>query len=380
MKMKLPLVAGATVLVGIAIYQAWHHAVPVALKTTSAEATSINVSVASAERRDLPILVKASGRAEAKASVTVKSRLDGQVAAILFTEGKAVSRGQVLIRMDPAPSAANLRQTKALVARDEAQLEKLVNDFQRNTALFDQGFISKSGLGQTQADLHAAQATLKADQANVDTARLQLEFTNVVSPVDGIAGAALLPAGGSAKANDTALVVVNQVQPIYVSFSVPEIELARLKHAMAKGIVPVTTSVPGSGADLSGKLVFIDNAVDPTTGAILAKASFANDNGELTPGQFAVVKIPVDRLSSAIVVPARAVESGLTGPFVFVMKLDSTVEIRQITVVAEVDGFSAVSSGLAPGERVVTDGQAHLRAGSRVNLASAPPGGALRSP
>lgn len=378
--MKLPLVAGAAVLAGIAISQAWHLAVPVVSRKTSAQAIPISVSVALVERRDLPILIKASGRAEAKASVTVKSRLDGQVAAILFMEGKAVSKGQVLLRMDPAPSAANLRQTKALVARDEAQLEKFVNDFQRNTELFDQGFISKSGLGQSEADMHAARATLKADQANVDLARLQLEFTNVVSPVNGVAGAALLPAGGAARANDTALVVVNQVQPIYISFSVPEIELVRLKHAMAKGVVSVTTSVLGSAADLTGQLVFIDNAVDPTTGAILAKASFANDKGELTPGQFSVVKIPVDRMSNAIVVPTMAVEGGLNGPFVFVMKPDSTVEIRQISVAAEVDGLSAVSSGLAPGERVVTAGQAHLRAGSQVSLASAPSSGSLRSP
>jgi multidrug efflux system membrane fusion protein len=193
-----------------------------------------------------------------------------------------------------------------------------------------------------------------------------LDFTRVVAPVDGIAGAALLPVGGAAKANDTALVVVNQVKPIYVTFAVPESELDRLKRAMAQGSVAVTTTVPGSTTALTGRLAFLDNAVDATTGTIMAKASFTNEEGGLTPGQFAEVKVTVGRLHNAVVVPAQAVESGLDGPFVFVVKADSTVEIRPIKLAADVDGFSAVASGLAAGERVVTDGQSRLRAGMRI--------------
>jgi multidrug efflux system membrane fusion protein len=246
----------------------------------------------------------------------------------------------------------------------------MAGESQRNTALFEQGFISQNGLGQTRADLQAAKATLKADQASRDAARLQLGFTDVLAPVDGVAGAALLPVGGAAKANDTALVVVNQVRPIYVAFALPESELERVKEALAHAAVPVYATVPGSTLSSGGQLAFLDNTVDPNTGTIIARATFPNDDGRLTPGQFAQVKIPIDRLPKAIVVPVAAIESGVDGPFVFVVKADSTVEIRPVRVAAESEGWSAVTTGLRAGEKVVTDGQAHLRAGSRVAIAA----------
>ena len=350
--------------------------------TAAADNAPVPVTVATAERRDLPLVLNASGRAEAKASVTVKSRLDGQVAAILFMEGRPVRKGQVLLRMDPAPGQAQVRQAQALLARDQAQLDRLAAESQRNSALYDQGFISKNGLGQTVADLQAAKATLKADQAAIDTARLQLGFAEVTSPVDGVAGAVLLPVGGAAKANDTALVVVNQVRPIYVSFAIPESELDRVKRAMALGSIAVSASVPGSPAVSHGQLAFLDNTVDPTTGTIIGKASFANDDGQLTPGQFAQVKVPLERIKGALVVPTAAVESGVGGPYVFVVRADATVALRAVKVSAEVDGFSAIAGGLAPGERVVTTGQNHLRVGTRVSMtaASAPASAPARLP
>ncbi len=379
MKLKWPLVAGVLALTAILVTASLRNAAPVS-SSAPAEGPPAAVSVAAVERRDLPYLVKASGRAEAKASVTVKSRIDGQVAAISFNEGSPVRKGQVLLRMDPDPAEAQLQQAKALVARDQAQLERLAGDARRNTSLYEQGFISNSGLSQTQADLRAAEATLKADQASVASARLQHDFTSVLAPVDGVAGAALLPVGGAAKANDTALVVVNQVKPIYITFAVPETELGRLRHAIAKGAVPVSASIPGFNTVLSGRLAFVDNAVDPTTGTILAKASFANQDGGLTPGQFADVRVTVEHVSDVLVVPAAAVESGIDGPFVFVVKDNSTVEIRSIKVVTEIDGASVVAAGLAPGERVVTDGQSHLRAGKRVTVVSTPASASAHSP
>ncbi|HEY4957251.1 MAG TPA: efflux RND transporter periplasmic adaptor subunit [Caldimonas sp.] len=335
------------------------------------DTAAVPVVMATAEQRDLPILLKASGRAEAKSSVTVKSRLDGQVAAILFTEGGPVRKGQVLLRMDSAPGKAQFRQVEAVLARDQAQLERLTGESQRNTALFEQGFISKNGLGQSQADLQGAKATLKADQANLDSARLQLGFTDVTSPVDGIAGTALLPVGGAAKANDTALVVINQIRPIYVSFAIPEVDLERVKGALGRGAVPVSASLPGSTTVAEGHLAFLDNAVDPATGTIIAKATFDNGDGRLTPGQYAQVKIPLAYLRQAVVVPVAAVESGVDGPYVFIVRADSTVELRAVTVGAEVDGSVAIASGLHVGDKVVTEGQSHLRAGSRVAVSGA---------
>lgn len=373
MKSRWLWATGVLLLLAV-LYQALRGAAPTEGQRTITEPASAAVSIAIAEQRDLPVFLKASGRAEARASVTVKSRLDGQVAAIFFKEGAPVRRGQVLLRMDSAPAQAQLRQAEALIGRDQAQVDRLWGESKRNTALFDQGFISQNGLGQTKADLQAADATLRADQASRDAARLQLGFTDVVAPVDGVAGAILLPVGGAAKANDTALVVVNQVRPIYVTFALPESELERVKGALAGTTVLVYASVPGSTSSSAGQLAFLDNAVDPSTGTIIAKATFPNDDGRLTPGQFAQVKIPIERLSNAIVVPVAAIESGVGGPFVFVVKADSTVEIRQVRVAAESEGWSAVSSGLRAGEKVVTDGQAHLRAGSRVAAsASAPP-------
>src|SRR5258706_3875063 len=359
MKLKWPLVAGVLALTAILVTASLRNAAPVS-SSAPAEGPPAAVSVAAVERRDLPYLVKASGRAEAKASVTVKSRIDGQVAAISFNEGSPVRKGQVLLRMDADPAEAQLQQAKALVGRDQAQLERLTGDSRRNTSLYEQGFISSSGLSQIQADLRAAEATLRADQASVESARLQLGFTNVVASVDGVAGAALLPVGGAAKANDTALVVVNQIKPIYITFSVPETELGRLRHALAQGPVPVSASIPGSNAALSGRLAFVDNAVDPTTGAILAKATFPNQDGGLTPGQFADVRVTVAHLSNALVVPAPAGESRADGPFGFVVKEDSTVAIRSIQVATAVGGLSVRSAGPAPGGRVVTGRQAHL--------------------
>jgi multidrug efflux system membrane fusion protein len=374
LQVKWTMAAGLVAL-GIALVSYALRPPPAASEAASAvDATPIPVTVAFAEVRDLPLVLAASGRAEAKVSVTVKSRLDGQVAAILFMEGRPVRKGQVLLRMDPAPGQAQVRQTQALLARDQAQVDRLAAEAQRNTALFDQGFISKNGLGQTNADLQAARATLKADQAAIDTARLQLGFAEVIAPVDGVAGAVLLPVGGAAKANDTALVVINQVRPIYVSFAIAESELDRVKRAMARGRIAVSASVPGALAVSQGELAFLDNTVDPTTGTIIGKAVFANDDGNLTPGQFAQVKLRLEQVTGVVVVPTTAVESGVEGPYVFVAGPDSKVSLRAVKVSVAVDGFTAIASGLAAGERVVTAGQSHLRVGSRVTAtpASAP--------
>jgi multidrug efflux system membrane fusion protein len=362
MHLKWPALLAGTVVVAIAAALVHPGSkIPQAVPDGDPQSPVVTVSVATADRRDLPIVIRASGRAEAKASVTVKSRLDGQVAAILFTEGGVVRKGQVLIRMDAAPAQAQLRQSSALLARDRAQLEKLQADRDRNTELFHQGFISKSGLGQTEADFRSAEATLKADQASIDSARLQLEFTNVLAPVDGVAGVALLPIGGAAKANDTPLVVVNQVT------------LGRAKAAIARGPVEVVATIPGASTTSTGRLEFLDNAVDASTGTIMARALFANSDRLLTPGQYAEVTITLGHRPGSIVVPVAALESGVDGPFVFVVRADSTVEIRAVKTGESSEGFAPVSSGLAVGERVVTDGQARLRAGSAVRIAPTGP-------
>ncbi len=332
----------------------------------------VSVTVAVVEERDLPLTLTASGRAEAMASVAVKARLDGQVAEVAYAEGRAVRKGQLLMRFDSAVLESQQRQAEGVVARDEALLAKATSDYQRNVSLVEKGFISKSGLSQSLADQGSAQANLKADKANLDNARLQLGYARITAPMDGMAGAAQLHVGGAAKANDTTLLVINQVNPILVAFPVPESRLASLKLAQGKGPVPVSATIEGITKPMRGKLAFIDNAVDPTSGTILAKAVFENPDSMLTPGQFAQVSVQLDSLRSALAVPIQAVESGVDGPYAFVVNADATVAIRHLTVGAEASGYRVATSGLAVGERVVMTGQAQLRDKTKVSIATKP--------
>lgn len=341
----------------------------------SAPEAPVAVRVATAALGDMPLVLEAVGRVEAKASVLVKPRIDGQVAEVVFREGSLVRRGQALFRLDPSVLLAQQRQAEALIARDEAQVAKLEGDVQRQRTLAGQGFISSSGLSQVEADLRSAQATVKADRAALDSARLQLSFTQVFSPLDGVAGAAQIPLGGSVKANDTTLVVVNQVQPVYVSFPVPESQLAALRKAAAQGAVPVSAVVEGASAPFSGTLAFVDNAIDRATGSILAKGTFANEGLAMTPGQFAHVTVRVGTLSGALHVPAAAIESGVQGPYAYVVKADSTVELRHLVTTSQSAGEVAVVKGLSAGERVVVSNQARLRDKAHVAI-TASAGGA----
>ena len=300
--------------------------------------------------------------------MAVKSRLDGQVAEVAFVEGQPVRKGQLLLRFDSAMVEAQAMQAEGVLARDEAQLVKVQADYQRNLALVGQGFISQSGLSQSRADMQAAQANVKADRASLQGARLQLGYTRITAPVNGVAGALLVPIGGAAKANDTTLLVVNQVQPIYVTFSLPESQLAALKAALLKGPVPVRAIVGGIAHPVEGKLAFVDNTVDPASGAITAKAIFANADAALTAGVFAQVSVQLDSVPNALVVPAQAIESGVDGPYAFVVNADSTVSLRHLTLGPQSGSDQVVLSGVKVGEILVTTGQERLRDKGRVTV------------
>ena len=340
-------------------------------KIAAASEVPTPVIIDTVQRRDLPVTTEAVGRAEAKTSISVTSRVDGQVAEVDFKEGKPVHRGQLLVRMDSAALDAQRRQAEGVVARDQAQLTRLSADFDRNRSLSAQGFISPGALTQSESDLKATQATLKSDEAALDDARLQVEFTRIVAPIDGVAGVLQLPRGGGAKANTTTLLVINQVDPVYVTFSLPEGELAPLKQALARGEVPVSAAIEGLAAPIAGRIAFVDNAVDSTTGAITVKAIFSNPAGLVTPGQFARVSVRIGGLNGVLCMPSSAVENGVDGLYVFVVKPDSTVAIRKVDVGIEAAGYRVVRSGLAAGERVVTGGQARLHNQARVTIQDA---------
>jgi multidrug efflux system membrane fusion protein len=327
----------------------------------------VPVTVATAKSGSMPVFLNVVGRAEAYEGVTIKSRLDGQVLAVNYTEGQAVKQGDILLRLDPADFNAKAMQAEAIVAKDQAQLAKARADVERYLGLKARGFVSEEKINEMRTSEAAANATLRADQAALELARLQLSYTTIRAPFSGVVGARLVFPGSTVKINDTALAVVNRVDPLYVSFSVPERHLQRLRQAVSMGPVPVQVALPGNKESLfEGKAKFIDNAVDATTGTIQMKALLDNKAAKLTPGQFLNVSMVLDKVNDAILVPNEAIQQGANGNFLYVVKPDDTVEVRQLEIIASNQGMTAVGKGVAVGETVVTDGQLRLTPGATV--------------
>lgn len=332
----------------------------------------VPVTLTQASTRDLPLTLDVVGRAEAYASVTLKSRVDGQVVAVVYTEGQHVRKDDVLVRLDPADFEARLQQAAANMARDQAQLAKAHADVERYTALKERGFVSAEKVGEVKSNEAALAAAVRADQSAAESARLQLSYATIRAPFDGIVGARLVFPGTGVKINDTSLAVVNRVQPLYVTFTVPEKHLPRLRAALKNGALKVTANVPGDSSQrFEGEAHFLDNAVDAATGTIQMKATLSNQDEKLTPGQFLNVRVVLDVLHDAVVVPAEAVQQGSAGSFVYVVKADSTVESRPVEVIATQEGMSAIGKNLRAGETVVTDGQLRLTPGARVQAKAA---------
>lgn len=329
----------------------------------------VPVLVAQAETRDVPVVLDLVGRAEAYESVTLKSRVDGQVAAVDYTEGQHVKAGQVLVRLDTGDFAAKLRQAEANLARDQANLAKAVSDVSRYTALKAQGFVSDEKVEEVRAVLAAAEATVSADRAAADLARLQLGYTVIRAPFAGVVGARLVFPGSAVKVNDTQLALVNRVQPLYVSFAVPEKYLPQLRARLRQGAIQVSARVPGeAGPVVVGEARFLDNAVDAASGTIQMKAVLANRDERLTPGQFLDLSLVLETLQDVITVPMEAVQQGPEGSFVYVVQPDQTAKQRPVKLALAREGRAALSEGLAAGETVVTDGHSRLTPKSKVKI------------
>jgi len=330
---------------------------------------SVPVTVGKAVSGDIPVLLEVVGRAEAYESVTMKSRLDGQVASVPYTEGQHVKQGDVLVRLDPGDFEARLQQALANLAKDEAQLAKARADVARYVALQGRGFVSEEKVNELRTAEAAAASTARADKAAVELARKQVSYTMLRAPFAGVVGARLVFPGSAVKTNDTVLAVVNRIRPLYVTFSVPEKHLPRLRAALAKGPMTASVSIPGSkdGA-LEGVVRFIDNAVDASTGTIQMKAVLDNRDERLTAGQFLRVSMRLEILANAVLVPAEAVQQGPEGNFLFVVKADDTVEPRKVSVDTVYAGQAAIGKGVAIGDTVVVDGQMRLAPGSAVQI------------
>lgn len=334
----------------------------------SKAAPGVPVVTAQVVRKPMPLKLQAIGNVEAYTSVAVKSRMDGQIIAVRFQDGQDVRAGQLLFELDPRALEAQVKQLEANVVRDKVIVANDQAKERRYNDLLDKGFISADAYNQIKTDLDAAQANVEANQAALEAARVQLSYTRISAPIGGRAGKIMIQLGNVVKASDTvALVTINAVVPIYVSFAVPEQYLPEIRRFMAKAPLAVHASPAGDAStQTNGQLTFIDNAVDAQTGTIRLRATFPNKDHVLWPGQFASVTLTLSEQPDAVVIPSQALQNGPKGQYVYVIQPDQSAEMRSVTV-DRTDGLEVViASGLQAGETVVTSGQIRLTPGAKV--------------
>ncbi len=362
------LVAGIAALVGCSRDK------PAPTEALARKDAAVPVKVGRVEQRPEPLQIGAIGNIQPYSTVSVKSEVGGELTGVHFTEGQEVRKGQLLFTIDPRPFEAALKLAQANRAKDLAQAANAQADADRYKGLVSEGVIARQQYDQARANADALKAAVESDEAAIETARLQLSYARIYSPVDGRTGNLLVHEGNLVKENDVPLVVINQVQPIYASFAVPAQRLPDITRYKAQRPLRVEASPKGSnqrGAE--GVLTFIDNNVDTATGTIQLKATFPNRDRSLWPGEFVDVTITLATQPDATVVPTQAIQTGQEGQFVFVVKPDMTVESRPVVVDRTRGAFAVVSRGLRPGETVVTDGQLRLVPGSRITVGGGEP-------
>ncbi len=333
------------------------------------------VSVASVEQKTMPLELKAIGNVEAFSTVQVKSQVEGEVSKVHFREGQEVKKGEWLFTIDPRPFEALLQQARANLARDQALLENARKDARRYEALIQQKLVSTGEYEQFATKAASLEATVKAAAAAVENARLKLEYTAIRSPIDGKTGDLLINQGNLVKANDekAILVVIKQIVPIYVTFTLPEHNLPEIKKYMAQRQLRVEVAIPPAEQYRSaGELAFVDNKVDQATGTIQLKAIFKNQDRTLWPGQFVNVGLVLTEQPDALVIPVQALQVGQQGNYVYVIKPDQTADPRPVQLDRTANGLAVIKSGLKPGEQVVTDGQLRLFPGAKVEIKGTP--------
>jgi membrane fusion protein, multidrug efflux system len=333
----------------------------------------VPVVAALTKRADVPVYLDGVGTVRALNTVTVRAQVEGRLIEIAFKEGEDVKRGQVLARIDPTTFKAQLDQATAKKAQDEATLANARIDLERYTRLVESNSVARQQLDTQKATVAQLEALVNVDQAAVDNARAILQYTTITAPIDGRTGIRQVDQGNIVRASDpNGLVVITQLRPISVLFTLPQQQLADVSRALAKG----TPKVDAFGADNRtvidrGTLQVVDNQVDQTTGTIKLKAEFPNKDLQLWPGQFVNVRLLVDTLQQVVVAPTAAVQRGPTGIFVFAVQADNTVAVRPVTVTQQNETEAVIATGLRPGERVVTTGFARLTAGSTVTVTNA---------
>jgi len=334
----------------------------------------VPVKVTPAQLKDMPIQVKAIGNIEAFTSVAIKSQIDGQIARVHFQEGSDVRQGDLLISIDPAPFQATLSQCEAALVRDQAQARFAREQASRYRGLLQDGIVTKDQCDSLESNAASLAATVAADRATVKSARIQLGYCSIRSPVSGRTGTVALHPGNLVKANDLSIVTVNQVSPIYATFCIPEKFLAQVKRAMAGNELKIAAVIPNEpGSAEAGTVSFLDSSVNAATGTIKLKGVFANRSRKLWPGQFTDVVLTLGRRKDAVVVPTNAIQTGQQGQFVYVVRPDRTAEMRPVTVAAADGAETVVEQGVASGETIVVDGQLRLAPGARVDTGNPNP-------
>lgn len=332
----------------------------------------VPVLAAKVVERDVPNQLREIGTVEAFESIAIKGQVEGILEAVKFKEGDFVTKGQLLLLIDPRPFATALRQAEADQARDQADANQARTDEQRNSFLLKEGVGSREQYDLAYAKAASMDATVAADSAAAESARLNLQYAAIRSPIDGITGKLQAHAGDLIKADaDSPIVTIAQIEPIYVDFSIPEKDLAQVRQSMAQHQLEVDATIPGGqGPPEHGVLSFIDNSVDKTTGTIALKGLFQNENRRLWPGQFVNATLTLAVIPQAVLVPSQAIQTGQQGPFVYVVGPDKKVEARPVVAGAVIDSETIVDRGLKAGETVVTDGQLRLMPGATVRIKS----------
>jgi len=335
------------------------------------------VIVATSMQRDVPVLLRAIGTIEASESVTIKTQMSGELVKVAFREGQDVQKGALLCQIDPRTYQAALKKAEAALARDRVVMENARTNYERYRQLVKDGIVTQEQAEGFRTTADSAAASVAADQAEVENARAQLSYCTIRAPISGRLGVLAINQGNVVKANDSALVTINKLTPIFATFTIPEKDLSEIKRQLAGGRVAVEAEVPGqAGMAEKGVISFLDNSVDATTGTIKLKGTFENSQKRLWPGQFVNLSITLDVRKNAVVVPSQAVQTGQQGQYLFVVKPDATAELRPVGTGPLNGGMTVIEKGLQAGEQVVIDGQVRIIPGAKVEIKQPEKGGA----
>ena len=343
-------------------------------------AETVPVRIGQVVQKPVALQIRNVGTVQAYTAVTVRALVAGEIMQVHFREGQDVAKGDLLFTIDPRPYQAALAQAEAALARDRAQEANAAADAQRYEDLVAKDYVTRQQYDGVIANQKALGATVRSDEAALERARLDLAYCSIRSPIDGRTGAVMVQVGNIVKSNDATLVAINQVVPIYVSFAVPERDLAEIRKRQAQGKLTVQAEDAATNQPISrGELTFVDNTVDRATGTIILKATFANPDRALWPGEFvnAVLTLATDQ--NAVIAPTSAIQNGQQGTYAYVVKADQTVESRPVTVARNAPEGAVIAKGLAPGETVVTDGQLRLSPGAKIEVVTGQAPGATQS-